>query len=77
MLDPYLQKHAAKRDEAFRPFDIATITASMWMGSPGSMEFATFLHHAVSHLLKRTPDDPPQAETVGDLWHHESATPTR
>src|SRR4029450_12559361 len=57
----------------FVPSRSPRITGSMWMASPGLTACATFSPPVAStHLPEGTPDDPPQADTVGGLGNRKN-----
>jgi beta-phosphoglucomutase family hydrolase len=72
MFDEYLQKRATKRDEAFRPFDIATDYRLYVDGKPRYDGVRDFLASRAIRLPEGSPDDPPQAETVDGLGNHKN-----
>jgi beta-phosphoglucomutase family hydrolase len=67
MFDDYLQNRATQRGEAFRPFDIATDYRLYVDGKPRTDGARDFLTSRNIQLPEGSPDDPPQAETVGGL----------
>ena len=67
MFDDYLQNRATQRGEAFRPFDIATDYRLYVDGKPRIDGARDFLTSRNIQLPEGSPDDPPQAETVGGL----------
>src|SRR5689334_796708 len=66
MFDEYLQKHAAQRGEAFRPFDAADYRLYV-DGKPRYDGVRDFLASRDIKLPEGNPDDPPEAETVDGL----------
>ena len=72
MFDEYLQKRATERDEAFRPFDLATDYRLYVDGKPRFDGVRDFLTSRGIHLPEGSPDDPPQAETVGGLGNRKN-----
>jgi beta-phosphoglucomutase family hydrolase len=73
MFDEYLQKRAAQRGEAFRPFDLATDYRLYVDGKPRYDGVRDFLTARGIRLPEGSPDDPPQAETVGGLGNRKNA----
>jgi len=72
MFDEYLQKRAAQRGEAFRPFDIATDYRLYVDGKPRYDGVRDFLLSRGIQLAQGSPDDPPQAETVDGLGNRKN-----
>jgi len=72
MFDEYLQKRAAQKGEAFRPFDIATDYRLYVDGKPRFDGVRDFLTSRGIRLPEGGPDDPPQAETVGGLGNRKN-----
>ena len=72
MFDEYLQKRAAQRGEAFRPFDIATDYRLYVDGKPRYDGVRDFLMSRGILLPQGSPDDPPQAETVDGLGNRKN-----
>jgi beta-phosphoglucomutase family hydrolase len=72
MFDEYLQKRATERGEAFRPFDLATDYRLYVDGKPRFDGVRDFLTSRGIHLPEGSPDDPPQAETVGGLGNRKN-----
>src|SRR6516165_8693070 len=72
MFDEYLQKRAAQRGEAFRPFDLVTDYRLYVDGKPRFDGVRDFLTSRGIHLPEGHPDDPPQAETVGGLGNRKN-----
>ena len=71
MFDEYLQKRATERGEAFRPFDLATDYRLYVDGKPRFDGVRDFLTSRGSNS-EGSPDDPPQAETVGGLGNRKN-----
>jgi beta-phosphoglucomutase family hydrolase len=72
MFDEYLQKRATQRGEAFRPFDLATDYRLYVDGKPRFDGVRDFLTSRGIQLPEGTPNDPPQAETVGGLGNRKN-----
>ena len=72
MFDEYLQKRATERGEAFRPFDLATDYRLYVDGKPRFDGVRDFLTSRGIQLPEGSPDDPPQAETVGGLGNRKN-----
>ena len=72
MFDAYLQQRAADTREPFRPFEIATDYRLYVDGKPRFDGVRDFLTSRGIHLPEGTPDDPPQAETVGGLGNRKN-----
>jgi beta-phosphoglucomutase family hydrolase len=72
MFDAYLQQRAAERGEPFRPFEIATDYRLYVDGKPRFDGVRDFLTSRGIQLPEGSPDDPPQAETVGGLGNHKN-----
>jgi beta-phosphoglucomutase family hydrolase len=72
MFDEYLQKRATQRGEAFRPFDLATDYRLHVDGKPRFDGVRDFLTSRGIQLPEGSPDDPPQAETVGGLGNRKN-----
>lgn len=72
MFDAYLQKRAAERSEPFRPFEIATDYRLYVDGKPRFDGVRDFLTSRGIQLPEGSPDDPPQAETVGGLGNRKN-----
>ena len=73
MFDAYLQQRAADTGEPFRPFEIATDYQLYVDGKPRFDGVRDFLASRGIQLPEGTPDDPPQAETVGGLGNRKNA----
>ena len=72
MFDEYLQKRATQGREAFRPFDLATDYRLYVDGKPRFDGVRDFLRSRGIQLPEGSPDDPPQAETVGGLGNRKN-----
>jgi beta-phosphoglucomutase-like phosphatase (HAD superfamily) len=72
MFDEYLQKRAAQRGEAFRPFDIATDYRLYVDGKPRYDGVRDFLTSRSISLPEGGPGDPPQVETVDGLGNRKN-----
>jgi beta-phosphoglucomutase family hydrolase len=72
MFDEYLQKRATQRGEAHRPFDPATDYRLHVDGKPRFDGVRDFLTSRGIQLPEGTPNDPPQAETVGGLGNRKN-----
>ena len=72
MFDEYLQKRATQRGEAFRPFDPATDYRLHVDGKPRFDGVRDFLTSRGIQLPEGSPNDPPQAETVGGLGNRKN-----
>jgi beta-phosphoglucomutase family hydrolase len=72
MFDEYLQKRAAQRGEAFRPFEIATDYRLYVDGKPRFDGVRDFLTSRNIQLPEGSPEDPPEAETVGGLGNRKN-----
>src|SRR5919199_3494355 len=73
MFDAYLQQRAAATGEPFRPFEIATDYQLSVDGKPRFDGVRDFLASRGIHLPEGSPDDPPQADTVGGLGNRKHA----
>ena len=73
MFDAYLEKRAVERGEPFRPFDIASDYQRYVDGKLRYDGVRDFLASRGIHLPEGTPDDPPEAETVGGLGNRKDA----
>jgi beta-phosphoglucomutase family hydrolase len=73
MFDECLLKRATQRGEAFRPFDLATDYRLYVDGKPRFDGVRDFLASRDIRLPEGSPDDPPQAETVGGLGNRKNA----
>jgi beta-phosphoglucomutase family hydrolase len=72
MFDAYLQQRAADTGEPFHPFEIATDYQLYVDGKPRVDGVRDFLTSRGIQLPEGTPDDPPQAETVGGLGNRKN-----
>ena len=72
MFDEYLQQRATHRGEAFRPFDISTDYRLYVDGKPRFDGVRDFLTSRNIQLPEGSPEDPPQAETVGGLGNRKN-----
>ena len=72
MFDAFLERRAALRGEAFRPFDITTDYQLYVDGKPRFDGVRDFLRSRDIQLPEGTPDDPPEAETVGGLGNRKN-----
>jgi beta-phosphoglucomutase-like phosphatase (HAD superfamily) len=70
--DEYLEKRAAQRGEAFRPFDLATDYRLYVDGKPRFDGVRDFLTSRGIQLPEGNPDDPPQVETAGGLGNRKN-----
>ena len=72
MFDEYLQKRAAERGEPFHPFELATDYRLYVDGKPRFDGVRDFLTSRGIHLPEGSPDDAPEAETVGGLGNRKN-----
>jgi len=72
MFDEYLQKRAAQRGEAFRPFDLATDYQLYVDGKPRFDGVRDFLKSRGIQLPEGSPHDPAEVETVGGLGNRKN-----
>ncbi|SFV38185.1 HAD family hydrolase [Hyphomicrobium facile] len=72
MFDEYLKKRATERGEDFRPFDPATDYRLYVDGKPRFDGVRDFLASRGIALPEGSPDDPPDAETVGGLGNRKN-----
>jgi beta-phosphoglucomutase-like phosphatase (HAD superfamily) len=72
MFDEYLEKRATQRDEAFRPFDIATDYRLYVDGKPRFDGIRAFLASRGIQLVEGNPADPAHAETVCSLGNRKN-----
>src|SRR5437763_1885586 len=72
MFDEYLQKRATQRGEVFRAFDPATDYRLYVDGKPRFDGVRDFLTSRDIQLTEGSPDDPPEAETVGGLGNRKN-----
>jgi beta-phosphoglucomutase family hydrolase len=77
MFDEYLRKRAAQAGGEFRPFDIAGDYRLHVDGKPRHDGVRDFLGSRGIQLPEGTPDDPPEAETVGGLGNRKNALVNR
>lgn len=73
MFDEYLRTRAAQDSRVFHPFDIATDYRLYVDGKPRVDGVRDFLGSRGILLPEGTPDDPPEAETVGGLGNRKNA----
>ena len=72
MFDEYLQKRAAERGEPFHPFELATDYRLYVDGKPRFDGVRDFLKSRGIQLPEGSPDDAPEAETVGGLGNRKN-----
>lgn len=72
MFDEYLERRAVRSGEIFRPFDLATDYRLYVDGKPRFDGVRDFLLSRGIRLPEGSPDDPPQAETVGGLGNRKN-----
>jgi beta-phosphoglucomutase family hydrolase len=72
MFDEYLQKRATQRGEAFRPFDPGTDYRLYVDGKPRFDGVRDFLKSRGIQLAEGTPEDLPEADTVGGLGNRKN-----
>jgi beta-phosphoglucomutase family hydrolase len=72
MFDAYLKQRAVQRGEPFRPFDIATDYRLHVDGKPRFDGVRDFFASRGIRLPEGSPDDPPDAETVGGLGNRKN-----
>jgi beta-phosphoglucomutase family hydrolase len=72
MFDEYLEARAAQTGGEFRPFDLATDYLPYVDGKPRFDGVRDFLRSRSIQIPEGTPDDPPQAETVGGLGNRKN-----
>ena len=72
MFDEYLQKRATQTGEAFRPFDLAADYRLYVDGKPRFDGVRDFLTSRGIQVPEGSPDDPPEAETVGGLGNRKN-----
>jgi beta-phosphoglucomutase family hydrolase len=72
MFDAYLQQRAAERGEPLRPCDLTTDYRRSVDGKPRFDGVRDFLTSRGIHLPEGSPDDPPQADTVGGLGNRKN-----
>ncbi len=72
MFDEFLEKHASRRGEPFKPFEIATDYRLYVDGKPRFDGVRDFLQSRNINLPEGTRDDPPKTETVGGLGNRKN-----
>jgi beta-phosphoglucomutase-like phosphatase (HAD superfamily) len=72
MFDAYLRQRAAARGEPFHPFEIATDYRRYVDGKPRFDGVRDFLASRGIQLPEGSPDDSPQADTVGGLGNRKN-----
>ena len=72
MFDDYLETRAVQIGGEFRPFDLATDYLRYVDGKPRFDGVRDFLRSRGIQIPEGTPDDPPQAETVGGLGNRKN-----
>jgi beta-phosphoglucomutase family hydrolase len=72
MFDAYLQTRATQRDDAFRPFDLATDYRLYVDGKPRFDGVRDFLASRGIQLPEGSPDDPSGVDTVGGLGNRKN-----
>ena len=72
MFDEYLRERASRSGEAFRPFDLASDYRLYVDGKPRFDGVRDFLASRGIRLPEGSPDDAPQAETVGGLGNRKN-----
>jgi beta-phosphoglucomutase family hydrolase len=72
MFDEYLQERASQRGDAFRPFDLASDYRLYVDGKPRFDGVRDFLASRGIRLPEGSPDDAPQADTVGGLGNRKN-----
>lgn len=72
MFDEFLEKHASRREEPFKPFEIATDYRLYVDGKPRFDGVRDFLQSRNINLPEGTRDDPPKTETVGGLGNRKN-----
>lgn len=72
MFDEFLEKHASRRGEPFKPFEIATDYLLYVDGKPRFDGVRDFLQSRNINLPEGTRDDPPKTETVGGLGNRKN-----
>jgi trehalose-phosphatase len=73
MFNDFLKARAAKRGEAFRPFDTRDDYLRYVDGKPRYDGVRSFLDSRGIHLDEGTPDDPPARETICGLGNRKNA----
>ena len=72
MFDEFLEKHASRKGEPFKPFEIATDYKLYVDGKPRFDGVRDFLTSRNINLPEGTRDDPPKTETVGGLGNRKN-----
>ncbi len=72
MFDEFLEKHASRRGEPFKPFEISTDYRLYVDGKPRFDGVRDFLKSRNINLPEGTRDDPPKTETVGGLGNRKN-----
>jgi beta-phosphoglucomutase family hydrolase len=72
MFDEFLEKHASRKGEPFKPFEIATDYRLYVDGKPRFDGVRDFLTSRNINLPEGTRDDPPKTETVGGLGNRKN-----
>jgi beta-phosphoglucomutase family hydrolase len=72
MFDQYLRERAARLGEIFRPFDLSTDYRQYVDGKPRFDGVRDFLRSRGIMLPEGSPDDPPEADTVGGLGNRKN-----
>src|SRR6476646_1040189 len=72
MFDEYLRERAEQKEEAFRPFDLATDYRLYVDGEPRFDGVRDFLRSRRIQLPEGTPDDPADVETVHGLGNRKN-----
>ncbi len=72
MFDEFLEKHASRKGEPFKPFEIATDYRLYVDGKPRFDGVRDFLQSRNINLPEGTRDDPPKTETVGGLGNRKN-----
>ena len=72
MFDEYLRERASQKGEAFRPFDLSSDYRLYVDGKPRFDGVRDFLTSRGIRLPEGSPDDAPQAETVGGLGNRKN-----
>jgi beta-phosphoglucomutase family hydrolase len=72
MFDEYLQRRATQSGEEFRPFDLRMDYGLYVDGKPRFDGVRDFLASRGIQLDEGSPDDPPQADTVGGLGNRKN-----
>jgi len=72
MFDEYLRKRAEQKEEAYRPFDLATDYRLYVDGEPRFDGVRDFLRSRGIQLPEGSPDDPADVETVHGLGNRKN-----